>query len=148
MRIYLAGPSAELARVREAAALIEAAGHTITERWFDKVADTGTCASDVDHDESVLVRAAEDNCSGIEMADVVIALCREAGGLSPGAAHEIGWAQALRTDVFLVGDPRGHLAARWPTRWGGVVRSNTVTAALAPSAMGTAPRRRGPPTTR
>ena len=61
MRIYLAGPSAELARVREAAALIEAAGHVITERWWEKVADTGVCASDVDHDEAVLASAAVQN---------------------------------------------------------------------------------------
>lgn len=115
MKVYLAGPSAELARVREAAALIEAAGHTITERWFDKVADTGTCASDVDHDETVLLRAAARNHRGIERAEVMIALCREAGGLSPGTAHEVGWAQAVGIEVVFVGNARGHLATRWPT---------------------------------
>ena len=115
MRIYLAGPSAELARVREAAAQIEAAGHLITERWWEKVADGGVCASDVDHDESVLNRAAADNWLGINRADAAIILCREAGGLSTGAAHEVGWAQARGLDIVFVGAARGHLATRWPT---------------------------------
>ena len=115
MRIYLAGPSAELARVREAAALIEAAGHVITERWWEKVADTGVCASDVDHDEAVLASAAVQNCRGIDAADVVIVLCRAPGGLSPGVAHEVGYVQGTRTaDVIFVGNASGHLATRWP----------------------------------
>jgi nucleoside 2-deoxyribosyltransferase len=129
MRIYLAGPSAELARVREAAALIEAAGHTLTEQWWEKVADTGTCASDVDHPEPILAVAAVQNCDGIDTADVVIALCREAGGLSPGVAHEVGYAQGTCADVILVGNPRGHLAARWRTR--SITTVATVAEALA-----------------
>lgn len=129
MRIYLAGPSAELARVREAAAQIEAAGHLITERWWEKVADGGVCASDVDHPEPILAVAAQQNCNGLEMADVAIVLCREAGGLSPGVAHEVGYAQGLCTVVVLVGNPKGHLASRWPFYGGTTVP--TVADALA-----------------
>ena len=127
MKIYLAGPSAEIARVREAAALIEAAGHEITERWWEKVADDGVCASDVDHDEHALIVAAEDNRWGIDRADAVIVLCRAGGGLCPGAAHEVGWAQARYAEVVFVGNARGHLAARWPTPRSVV---DTVAAAL------------------
>lgn len=115
MKVYLAGPSAELPRVREAAALIEAAGHKITERWWEKVADGGVCASDADHPEPVLAAAAVQNCNAISAADVVIAMCRESGGLSPGVAHEVGWSQALGAEVVFVGNARGHLATRWPT---------------------------------
>lgn len=112
MKIYLAGPSAELARVREAAALIEGAGHELTERWWEKVDDTGTCASDVDHNEDELYLAAKDNDDGIFSADGVIALCKTVGGISPGTAHEVGYAQGLGMPVAIVGDPKGHLAAR------------------------------------
>lgn len=134
MRIYLAGPSAEPARVREAAAQIEAAGHVITERWWEKVADGGVCASDVDHPEPILEAAADRNARGLDTADVVIALCREAGGLSPGVAHEVGYAQGLCAVVVLVGNPKGHLAPRWPLRLTGVCARNvaaTVADALA-----------------
>lgn len=128
MMVYLAGPSAELVRVREAAAQIEAAGHVITERWFDKVADNGVCASDVEHPEPVLAAAAKRNCNGIDVADAVIVLCREAGGLSPGVAHEVGYAQGICTSVVFVGNASGHLAPRWPL--GGDV-AETVAGALA-----------------
>ncbi len=119
MKIYLAGPSAELSRVRAAAEMIEAYGHQITERWWTKVSDDGTCASDGCHDEDLLRKAARDNEAGIVAAECVIALCRSAGGISTGTAHEIGYAQALSrfrvnfVPVIVVGDPRGHLATRW-----------------------------------
>lgn len=128
MMVYLAGPSAELPRVREAAAQIEAAGHVITGRWWEKVADGGVCASDTDHPEPILAAAADRNARGIDTADVVIALCREAGGLSPGVAHEVGYAQGICTSVVFVGNASGHLAPRWPL--GGDV-AETVAGALA-----------------
>jgi len=120
MRVYLAGPSAELPRVLDAMTLITAAGYSITEHWWARIQEASN--NGWTHDSQVpdeyMRESARRNRRGIEMADVVIVLARESGGYSSGAAGEIGYALALRDversvehhkKVILVGDCKGYV---------------------------------------
>lgn len=102
MLIYLAGPSAELERVKSAARDLEEAGHTITQRWWERVEAMRAAG----HTSDATV-------PDIDEADLVVALCMRDGGLSSGTAYEIGHATLWRP-VLLVGDPRGHVASYDP----------------------------------
>lgn len=111
MRIYLAGPSAELDRVRAAAAEIEAAGHAITQRWWDVIErDREGQPTDTGTPREVLVRAWLDNVEGIHRAQRVVALALSGGGLSSGTREEVAFATGLYRDVVIVGDPYPSLA--------------------------------------
>lgn len=118
MRVYLAGPSSELVRVKSAAALIEQAGHFITERWWDRIeaAARAGWTHDAEVPPGYMADSAMRNRSGIVSADAVVALAREGGGFSSGVAGEIGYAIAERDNariergrkrIILVGNCRG-----------------------------------------
>lgn len=115
MLIYLAGPSAELERVKSAARDLEEAGHTITQRWWERVEAMRAAGhtSDATVPDAYMSDSAALNREGIEEADLVVALCMRDGGISSGTAYEIGHADC-RAEVLLVGDPRGHVAAYDP----------------------------------
>ena len=110
--VYLAGPSAELDRVREAAHLLRAAGHTITEPWWERIeqAKAAGWTSDADVPPGFMRTSAERNYRGMLVADFFVGLCRETGGLSSGHAYEVGVAgEIMRPPCtrILVGEPRG-----------------------------------------
>lgn len=122
MLIYLAGPSAEIERVKEAAATIEARGHTITERWWEyveRMREAGY-ATDADVPIAELRAGLDANRRGIRTCGAVIALCRSDSGLSVGTAGEMGYAAGLndglpwRRPIIVVGAPR-HVCAAWLT---------------------------------
>jgi nucleoside 2-deoxyribosyltransferase len=112
MLIYLAGPSAELERVKSAARDLEEAGHTITQRWWERVEAMRAAGhtSDATVPDAYMSDSASLNREGIDEADYVVALCMRDGGLSSGTAYEIGYA-GCRTTVLLVGNPRRHVAS-------------------------------------
>ena len=117
MNVYLGGPSAELDQVRADAAELEAAGHVITERWWLRVEEAAALgwATDADVPDWYMRESAERNRRGIIAADLTIVRCRAAGGISSGAAYEIGlsvrYAGPDGVPVRLVGNPRGHVAS-------------------------------------
>ncbi len=108
MRIYLAGPSAEIERVKKGAAELCARGHDVIGRWWHDVeaARRDGYASDADLPLGRRVKAAKGNAAAIRDADVVIALTLTGGGLSAGVAWEIGFAEGIGTIVVVVGDTR------------------------------------------
>lgn len=117
MRIYLAGPSAEIERVKEAARAIEEHGHTITERWWERVeeaARNGWATDDVVPD-AFMDESAKRNERGIDRARAMIVLCLSAGGLSSGASGELGlWRggnsiNRTRPHAWVVGNARRHV---------------------------------------
>lgn len=120
LRVYLAGPSAELDRVREAAALLRAAGHEITEPWWEQVdaARARGWLHDADVPVDFMRAASNANAMGIYAAECMVALCRSEGGFSSGVAYEIGRASltdrpvhsGLYIPIFVVGEPRNHVA--------------------------------------
>ena len=85
MRIYLAGPSAEIERVKEAAAAIEERGHTITERWWEHVERMREAgyATDADVPLAELRAGLDANRRGIRISEAVVAMAYERGGLRP-----------------------------------------------------------------
>lgn len=114
MKLYLAGPSKELDRVRAACALIEAAGHDITEMWRLRIEEAKHrgWATDADVPERFMRDSAERNFfQGLCEADYVVALCRSEGGLSSGVAYEVGVAHGQERNVWLVGNHRNHVSA-------------------------------------
>lgn len=108
MRIYLAGPSAEIERVKEAAAVLHARGHDVIGRWWLAVeaARRDGYASDADLPLGRRVEAVRGNAAAIRDADVVIALTNTGGGMSTGVAWEVGFAEGIGTNVVMVGDTR------------------------------------------
>jgi nucleoside 2-deoxyribosyltransferase len=103
MRIYLAGPSAELPRVKHWAEALELHHLEITHRWWQSVEDP-----DMPHD-SVLsaeqqLQYARADLRGIDCADVVWALWPTERGRSMGTAIEIGYALAKGRPLFVTGE--------------------------------------------
>ena len=112
MRVYLAGPSAELDRVKSAAASLRAAGFTITEPWWERTEQAALAGwlTDADVPPGYMRTSAERNYRGILVADFFVGLCKTAGGLSSGHSYEVGVAgEIMRPPCtrILVGDPRG-----------------------------------------
>lgn len=123
MRVYLAGPSAELDRVRAAAAEIEAAGHVLTEPWWVRIErDRGGRPTDAGVPSDALAASWRRNTQGIRDADRIVALALSGGGLSQGTREEIAWAACLNEiewglpdegpvdELYIVGDPGPSLA--------------------------------------
>jgi hypothetical protein len=111
MRLYLAGPSAELNRVKHAASVLERE-HDLTWRWWVRVrALRDGRPTDAGLDAVVLQRVWRENVLGILEAQGVVALAQEAGGLSSGTREEIAYALARSLPVVVVGDPWYSLAA-------------------------------------
>lgn len=115
LRIYLAGPSAELARVRAVADALSADGHVITEPWWERVADAQArgWATDRDVPLAYLAESWRRNRAGIESCALLIALCRSDGGMSQGVACEVAYALACpdAPEVLVCGDPGAALVA-------------------------------------
>lgn len=136
MKFYLAGPSAELDRVRAAAEAIDRAGHVITEPWWERSEEArrNGWTSDADVPEAFMRESAERNERGMDLAQATIALCRSEGGLSVGTSYEVGFSKSMH-DVVIVGDPRGHVGC-----WTYATVVSSIEEALALFAHG-APRR-------
>lgn len=128
-RVYVAGPSAELARVREAVSLVEGAGHYVTERWFDKIeADRGSLTSDEGVPDETLARAWEVNLYGVRRAEVLVLLAKTGGGLSNGTREEVS---AFTSDprvshrIAIVGSLGSSPLCGW-LRWASTVYTRSV----------------------
>lgn len=117
MKIYLAGPSAEIERVKSAAKTLVANGHTITEMWWERVEEAARNGwkSDADVPDSFMDESAKRNERGIRRAQAMVVLCLDAGGLSSGASGELGlWrgsneADRRRPHAIVVGSHRRHV---------------------------------------
>jgi uncharacterized protein YodC (DUF2158 family) len=121
LRVYIAGPSAELTRVRETASAIESQGHVVTCRWFDVIEhEREGRPTDEGVPDATLAAAWRANSQGIDLADVVLLLCKAGGGLSGGAREEAAYAwpawECGELSYVVVGDPGASPLAGW-LRW-------------------------------
>jgi hypothetical protein len=105
MRVYLAGPSRELPRVREAAAAIRAAGHELTSTWHER----DVSPSDAENPDGV--REWLTNSGAILGADRVIAMANRDGGLSQGVREEVCFALGISAGVLEALDVLGEALA-------------------------------------
>ena len=99
MKIYLAGPWRTKAAMPTLAAQIEAAGHTITERWWEQDGSKYPTYPSNEDDEG-LTDIAIDDAIGVMRADALIVINTEK---SEGKAAEAGIALALNKPIMLVG---------------------------------------------
>ncbi len=113
VRLYLAGPSRERARVLDAAAVLTSAGFVLTSRWHASEVPP----SDAKIDRWVAVDAWLRNSDEIDESDFVVALANTGGGLSQGVREEVSYALGVATHrvdwplrVVIVGDPGPSLA--------------------------------------
>ena len=110
MRIYLAGPWVDRSAMPGLARSLETAGHTITERWWEKEepANVGTVQIDdrylQEHPEltAYFEERAIADFLGVVNADVVVVLNTSK---SEGKAVEQGIAFAMMKPVILIGTP-------------------------------------------
>jgi hypothetical protein len=120
--LYLAGPGAEVEVVIERARALEALGHVFTQPWWERVIEGRQRGwmSDADVPFDYMRENAIMNRRGLDRADIVIALTRLRGGMSPGTAGEVAYAVGMyyderiernRIKIFIVGDPRGFVWA-------------------------------------
>lgn len=101
MRIYLAAPwTCRDAIVARAVQQIEAAGHTLTERWWTHTDVNAEIGTPEIHDE-LSMQAAKD-ITGVWNAQVFLLLNVEK---SEGKAVEMGLALAYGTPIIVVGKP-------------------------------------------
>jgi len=102
VRIYLGGASAEVERVLSARDLLVKVGHTITEAWWERIAEARSRGwkSDAEVPPDFKAKCCDRNLAGIEVADRTIIIAKRDGGFSSGAAGEIGYAVA-RSLVYL-----------------------------------------------
>lgn len=100
MRIYVAGSSRQLERVKAAMAALRSLGHTITHDWVALVEEYGE-ANPVDAATSTMRRWAADDLAGVYNADMVWLLMPETEGF--GAAVEMGYAIAHGVPVIVSG---------------------------------------------
>lgn len=99
MKVYLAGQWDRRADFPAIAAKIEAAGHTITERWWDHE-DTPQSKYPSNEDDDFLTARAIDDFIGVVKADTLVLMQT---GKSEGKAVETGIAIAGGKPVILVG---------------------------------------------
>lgn len=106
MKLYLAGPSGELDRVREIAAKLEADGHKIVDRWWMRVVPG---VSDDRLDDATLDASIQKCIEAICLhAEAVVAIPSLLTlRLSTGTAVEVGIALASRWPVLLLGQVNG-----------------------------------------
>ena|ERR1035437_2792971 len=95
MKIYLAAPYAEMQRVREWAARLEAVGHSITSKWIYGNEEGRT-----------LHAAAQMDLDDIDVADAVVSMVLPKGTMfSSGGRHvEFGYGFARDKLMIIVGD--------------------------------------------
>jgi len=121
-QIYLAGPAAEVERVMAHARDLEDIGHVFTQRWWDRVTEERKLGwmTDADVPFGYMRENAIMNRQGLDRAEIMIALARLKGGMSPGTAGEVAYAVGMhhaerierdRIKIFLVGNPLGFVWA-------------------------------------
>lgn len=105
MKVYLAGPSGEIDRVRAVAAHLEEAGHTIVDKWWSRI----VLGVPDDKLDGTTLRASTEQClAGIRQADALVALPGLLTlRLSTGVAVEVGYALAHKRHVVLLGAVEG-----------------------------------------
>lgn len=117
MKVYVAGPSREIARVREAARSLEAAGHEVVSRWHR----TDVPPSDAPLPFGVRANGWAMNTCDIMGAEATLALTQEAGGFSVGTREDVCFALGAyapplpelrepKRPVIVVGEPGPGLA--------------------------------------
>lgn len=118
MRMYLAGPGAEVERVISHVVELEALGHVLTQPWWERVTEERRRGrmTDADVPADYMRENAVMNREGLDLAEAIIALCKSGGGVSLGTGGEVAYAVALhwaerietlRNQVIMVGDPKG-----------------------------------------
>lgn len=103
--IYIAGSSSLQGPLREAATILEIAGHKITSRWLDSPVGVGT-VPELD-DDAVTFLAVRD-LADIQLADVFMMFVpwEDGAHYHTGGRHvETGYALALDKTVIVVGEP-------------------------------------------
>lgn len=98
MRIYIAAPWDHKAEACAAATQLEAAGHTITKKWWEHPEVAGFLRNDDDNDE-LAIQAVED-ISGVWNANVFLLLNMAP---SEGKCVETGLALAYGTPIIIIG---------------------------------------------
>lgn len=98
MKVYLAGPWVDRQQFPSIAAKFEAAGHVVTERWWEKEDETGNHIDDTDS-EYLEERALAD-FEGVVRADAMVLVNSKK---SEGKAVETGIAAARFLPIVLIG---------------------------------------------
>lgn len=98
MKVYIAAPWGNKSEAKRAADLFEAAGHTITKKWWEHPEVPGYLVNDEDNAE--LDEQAEQDMWGVIDAQVFVLLNL---GKSEGKAVETGFAIMGKGKLFLVG---------------------------------------------
>lgn len=124
-RIYFGGPSAEIELVIADAEKLVAAGHSITEPWWDRIHEAKALgyAHDAEVPDDYMAESAERNEEGLLVADAIVFRMRtrpadrgRIGGPSGGLAYEFGWIKgyyagcAFRggdrpNPIYIIGEP-------------------------------------------
>ncbi len=99
-RVYVAGSSAQLERVKSAMAALREIGHTVTHAWPELVEEVGE-ANPLDATDAARRMWAADDLRGVYDADVLWLLMPSEGGF--GAAVELGYALAHGIPVVVSG---------------------------------------------
>lgn len=100
MRVYVAGSSAQLERVRDAMDALIERGHTVTHDWAHLVEEVGE-ANPLDATDHERITWARDDLRGVNSADVLWLLMPTTEGF--GAAVELGYALAHNIPVIVSG---------------------------------------------
>lgn len=102
MKVYLAGPSAEIDRVRAVASELEEAGHEIVDKWWSRVEAAGRPDDKLD---DATLHASTTRCrEAVARAEALVAIPGVLSlRLSTGAAVEVGMALVREVTVFLFG---------------------------------------------
>jgi hypothetical protein len=97
MKVYIASRSQEAGRrLRD---LVQSLGHEVTSRWLDVEFYTG-----MPQDEEEKVRAAVENLTDVQEADVLVLRAEPDGSFVPGGKHvETGAALAWGKPVLVLG---------------------------------------------
>jgi nucleoside 2-deoxyribosyltransferase len=103
MNIYLAATYGQMLEMRDVAAVLRAAGHTVTARWIDGVEE------DMSKQQAALMDLAD-----IDFADVVISysLAEKHMHIGGGRHFEFGYAYATQKRNIIVG-PKGEHIFHW-----------------------------------
>jgi nucleoside 2-deoxyribosyltransferase len=101
MKIYLAAPFGQRGQVREYAAQLEAAGHEITQRWFDGEPISGNGTNPEFSAEAL--KCAKADLAGIRACNYFVSINGFSG--TGGKHTELGVALALSKRIAIVGVP-------------------------------------------
>ena len=104
MRVYIAAPWARKAEAIEAGAQFEAAGHTVTSRWFYHPGAPSDHAGVLEPTDDIRLQAAEDVFDVLSSEALVVLNLQK----SEGKAVETGIALAAGLPVISVG-PRSNI---------------------------------------